>query len=57
MLFVASVTEDLKSLVLKLEGRVEKLEKGGGGATTNGTSSKPGIFTRNFSCELPFISK
>merc|ERR1712039_34615 len=35
------VTEDLKSLVLKLEGRVEKLEKGGGGATTNGTSSKP----------------
>jgi len=36
------VTEDLKSLVLKLEGRVERLEKGGsGGATTNGTSSKP----------------
>merc|ERR1711992_148415 len=35
------VTEDLKSLVLKLEGRVEKLEKGGGGATTDGTSSKP----------------
>merc|ERR1711992_290515 len=34
------VTEDLKALVLKLEGRVEKLEKGGGGgggATTNGT--------------------
>merc|ERR1711884_1024733 len=25
------VTEDLKALVLKLEGRVEKLEKGGGG--------------------------
>merc|ERR1712039_739884 len=37
------VTEDLKALVLKLEGRVEKLEKGGGGgggaATTNGTKS------------------
>merc|ERR1712027_63993 len=34
------VTEDLKALVLKLEGRVEKLEKGGGGggaATTYGT--------------------
>jgi len=31
------VTEDLKKLVLKLEGRVEKLEKGGGGGgATNG---------------------
>ena len=50
MLFVVSVTEDLKSLVLKLEGRVERLEKGGsGGATTNGTSSKPGSVTGNFS--------
>jgi len=36
------VTEDLKALVLKLEGRVERLEKGGGGggaASTNGTKS------------------
>ena len=36
-----SVTEDLKALVLKLEGRVERLEKGGGGggAATNGTTT------------------
>jgi len=35
------VTEDLKALVLKLEGRVERLEKGGGGggSATNGTTT------------------
>merc|ERR1712012_61937 len=42
------VTEDLKALVLKLEGRVEKLEKGGGGgggATTNEPNQLPKMTT------------
>merc|ERR1712210_371818 len=40
------VTEDLKKLVLKLEGRVEKLEKGGGGGggATNGAKDDVDLF-------------